>query len=104
MKNKKQLVSEVENIVYETVSEKIEADRIISNIEQAIFAINLDKYKINVLSNPLRLIIKHKAFSNRLILTFKKNKFFLDELQVPLAELNKSLDCYYELDKKEAMW
>lgn len=101
MKNKQQLVSEIENIVYATVSEKIEADRIISNIEQAIHAIDLKKYKINILPNPLRLIIKHKAFNNKLTLTFKKNKFFLDEIQLTVTELSHALDCYYELDKKE---
>ena len=100
MKSKKQLVSEVENIVYETVSEKIEADRIINNIEQAIYLIDLNKYKINILSNPLRLIIKHKAFNDKITLTFKKKKFFLDEIPVQLADISSALDCYFEIDKK----
>jgi hypothetical protein len=100
MKTKEQLITEVENRTYDTITEKKEADRIITNFIKAIEIIDLKKYKINVMSNPLRLTIKHKAFNDKINLFFKKGKFFLDEIPLQLSDIDNALHCYFELDKK----
>lgn len=96
----KKLLSEIESIVYENGTSKIDADKIISNYIELFGYTNFKDYKITIIKNPLRLQIKHKAFNKKIFLYFKNNRLHIDNKIVQLKDINKILPTYFLIDKK----
>ena len=101
MINTKKILSEIESIVYEDGTSKINADQIISSYVVLFGYTNFKDFRVTVIKNPLKLQIKHKAFNKKIFLYFKDNCLYIENNIVQLEDINKILPSYFEIDKKK---
>ena len=101
MINTKKILSEIESIVYEDGISKIDADQIISSYVGLFGYTNFKDFRVTVIKNPLKLQIKHKAFSKKIFLYFKDNCLYIENKIIQLEDINKILPSCFDIDKKE---
>lgn len=87
------LLSRIENLAYANFT-KEEADVLIKATIRLFEEVNFSDYKLNV-NKDLSITIKHKAYSNKIKLTFNKEDYFINNEKVNLFQLNLLLPKYF---------
>ena len=100
--NKEKLILQLENIIY-SVGNKAYNDNLYKLYLNLFNQINFTDYKVTIKKNPIKLIIKHKAFTNKVCLYYQNNILFLENKKIELQDVNKILPTFFmiSLDKKE---
>lgn len=100
--NKEKLISQLENMIY-SVGNKADNDNLYKLYLNLFNQINFTNYKVTIKKNPIKLMIKHKAFANRVYLYYKNNILYLENKEIELQDVNELLPTFFiiSLDKKE---
>lgn len=100
--NKEKLILQLENIIY-SVGNKADNDNLYKLYLNLFNQINFTDYKVTIKKNPIKLIIKHKAFANKVCLYYQNNILFLENKKIELQDVNEILPTFFmiSLDKKE---
>ena len=85
MINKNKLISELENVIYGSNMSKEEADNLLTNFIDLVNKLKLKNCSVNILQNPIKLVIKNKAYDNRVFLDFIKNMVVFCSTKVSLT-------------------
>jgi len=95
-------LSEIEDAVYSSIN-KQEGDSLIEGYEKLFNIIKFEDYKLS-LQKDLKIAIKHKAYSKKILLWFANNDYFINNKKIELHSINEKLPTYFNLDKnKEAI-
>lgn len=104
MINKLKLISELEDVVY-SYYDKYVGDDIVTKYTNLFNLANFDDYKLSWKFSPIiELIVKHKAFSNKVRIYIDDSKLFIENKEIKdLNDLNDILPTFFiiTLDKKE---
>ena len=102
MKAINKIFSEIEDVVYSS-NNKQEADEIINGYQKLFNIVNFDNYKLSIQKSFPKLIIKHKAFANKIYLYYSKHNYYIEDQIIELSSINDILPTYFiiTLDKKE---
>jgi hypothetical protein len=89
---------EIEDMAYSSL-EKQEADKLIDGYCKLFNVVDFNDYKLS-LKKDLKIIIKHKAFANKIILHFNNNSYYINNEKINLNLINNILLNYFNIDKK----
>jgi hypothetical protein len=89
---------EIEDMAYSSL-EKQEADKLIDGYYKLFNVVDFNNYKLS-LKKDLKIIIKHKAFANKIILHFNNNNYYINNEKINLNLINNILINYFNIDKK----
>ena len=100
--NKEKLISQLKNIIYST-GNKADNDNLYKLYLNLFNQVDFTNYKITIKNNPIKLMIKHKAFANKVYLYYNDNILYLENREVNLQNVNDLLPTFFiiSLDKKE---
>ena len=100
MVDKKKIISKLEDIIYSS-EDKYQSDILLTNFISVINYLELADFKLNIeRSDLIRLIIRHKAFKKSCQIWIKDGQLFLNFEKIDLDQINKKIQAYFELDKK----
>jgi len=100
MVDKKKVISKLEDIIYSS-EDKYQSDILLTNFISVINYLELADFKLNIENSDLiRLIIRHKAFKKNCQIWIKDGQLFLNFEKIDLDQINKKIQAYFELDKK----
>lgn len=104
MINRMKLISELENGVYSN-EDKYKADDIVAKYINLLNGANFEDYKLSwKFSGNIFLVIKHKAFHNKVYAYFIGHKLFIENKEIKnVKDFNDILPTFFiiTLDKKD---
>lgn len=100
MINKNKLISELENVIYGSNMPKKEADNLLTNFINLINKLKLRNCSVNILQNPIKLVIKNKAYDNRVFFDFIKNTLYINNEPILIKDVNTIKDFLLTKSKK----
>lgn len=100
MINKNKLISELENVIYGSNMSKEEADNLLTNFIDLVNKLKLKNCSVNILQNPIKLVIKNKAYDNRVFLDFIKNTLYINNEPILIKDVNAIKDFLLTKSKK----
>lgn len=100
--SKKKILSKLEDLIYSN-NDKLKQDKLFKLYLNLFNQVDFTNYKVMLKENPIKLIIKHKAFNNKVCLYYNDDQLYLENKKVDLHDVNELLPTFFiiSLDKKE---
>ena len=100
MVNKNKLISELENVIYGSNMPKEEADNLLTNFINLVNKLKLRNCSVNILQNPIKLVVKNKAYDNIVFFDFVKNTLYINNEPILIKDVNTIKDFLLTKSKK----